>query len=136
MWGLEKLLNAALDLAVPVLGTLLLLFWAPVLGALSVVRRAWNWLRAPTLRGKVVLISGASSGIGEVRDRPGKFAHLCFFPLRLASRASCVPTSGGCPLKWPLARAPCMAAWLDSGRDLCHKLSLLRPPAPLAALGI
>jgi len=71
MWGLEKLLNMVLDLAVPVMGTLLLLFWAPVLGAASVVRRTWNWLRAPTMRGKVVLISGASSGIGEVRAWQG-----------------------------------------------------------------
>lgn len=71
MWGLEKLLNVMLDLAVPVIGALLLLFWAPVLGACSVVRRTWNWLRAPSMRGKVVLISGASSGIGEVRAHVG-----------------------------------------------------------------
>ncbi|CAI7863090.1 unnamed protein product [Closterium sp. NIES-54] len=66
MWGIEWSLNRVLNLVVPPLGLLLLLAWAPVLLALNyAVRLVRSFFSMSAARDKTVLITGASSGIGE-----------------------------------------------------------------------
>jgi hypothetical protein len=54
------------NLVVPVFGLSTLLFLWPILAIRSLFSRAFRSVFEENVRGKVVLITGASSGIGEV----------------------------------------------------------------------